>query len=288
MRWLCFSWVAMLEFAVKMIEIQNIGKVLHVDHDGFLVNESKPGNIRPPWLGAVEDIKLAYIDHLGDRLHSIYVRGSVSRGTAIEGLSDIDCIILVRGKITDLALGWKDSLIHELKIRYPFSTHFDLEEVPYEEVLNGERPTTAFNIKVNAVCVAGEDIATQLKPFKPGKDCVTVASWFNTEHLDKKIQFIDGGETLDWQEESMWLAKHILRLGFELVMQRDQSYTRDLYPCYQIFSQYYPEKEPAMRHVLEIAINHSDARAEILEMLNGTGRWVVNAAKEAGLNNRRV
>ena len=52
--------------------------------------------------------------------------------------------------------------------------------------------------------------------------------------------------------------KRILRTGFELVMGREQKYTRDLYPCYESFIKYYPQKKDDMYKTLELAINPID------------------------------
>lgn len=275
-------------FNQEVKTVRAIGTVLHVDQDGFLIGESSSENIQPPWLNVVEDINKAYIEHLGTNLHSLYVRGSVSRGTPIEGVSDVDCIVLVRGNVTDLDLSWKRAFVDDLKKKYPFSTHFDIDEEAFDRVLDGQSPVTAFNIKVNSTCLYGEDLAEELEPIKPGPDCITVANWFNQERLDNKITLLRSTEPIDVKSESMWLAKHILRLGFELVMEKDQSYTRDLYPSYEIFSKYYPEKEREMHNVLEMAINPTDDASETLKMLQGIGLWAVSEASKMGLVNKNT
>jgi hypothetical protein len=67
-------------------------------------------------------------------------------------------------------------------------------------------------------------------------------------------------------------------------MERDQTYTQDLYPSYEIFSEYYPEKQEEMRQVLELAVNFADDREKILEMIDGIGQWVVDEAKTQLIN----
>jgi len=43
-----------------------------------------------------------------------------------------------------------------------------------------------------------------------------------------------------------WMMKRMVRTGFELVMAKEQCFTRDLYPCYEMFSKHYPEKSSDM------------------------------------------
>lgn len=44
------------------------------------------------------------------------------------------------------------------------------------------------------------------------------------------------------KKSCVWFMKGLLRVGFEITMERSQKYTRDLYRCYETFSEYYPEK----------------------------------------------
>jgi len=267
-------------------EIRNIGTVLKVDSEGNLISQSSARNIKKPWADAVQSLVNGYQDHLADDLHSFYVRGSVSRGTPIEGVSDIDALVLVHGKVSELEMDWKSGLVKKLKDKYPFCNGFDVVEKSYEEVRDGKHPVTSFNIKTQSACVYGEDFSEYLSPMKPGRESILVAWWFNQKHLDKKRVLIKQAVPgkINIRNECKWLTKHILRLGFELVMERDQTYTRDLYPSYEIFSKYYPEKQKEMRQVLELAVNFSDDREKVLEILNGVGQWVVGEAEKQLLN----
>ena len=275
--------------AVEKTEIRNIGTVLQVDSEGNLISQSSAENLKKPWTNVVISLVDQYKERLGSDLHSFYVRGSVSRGTPIEGVSDIDTLALVHGKVSELEMGWKSDLIKKLKDKYPFCNGFDVIEKSYEEVRDGKHPVTSFNIKTQSVCVYGEDLSEQLHPMKPGRDSISVAWWFNREHLNKKRVLIKQAapDKINIRETCKWLAKHILRLGFELVMEKDQTYTRDLYPSYEIFSKYYPEKQKEMRQVLELAVNFSDDREEVLEILNGIGQWIVNEVEEQLLNPKK-
>lgn len=63
-----------------MSVIQPIGDFLHVDEDGYLVNPCRHELVVPPWLDVVAEIKAAYLQHLGQKVHSLYLRGSVAKG----------------------------------------------------------------------------------------------------------------------------------------------------------------------------------------------------------------
>lgn len=74
--------------------------------------------------------------------------------------------------------------------------------------------------------------------------------------------------------------KRIVRQGFILVMARERVFTRDLYPCYKIFSKYYPEKEKEMRQALELAIYPISNTKSIFSVLDNLGEWLIKESKD--------
>lgn len=69
--------------------IRRIGAYLVADEDGYLPSPAGTA-IAAPWSAAVESLVAAYLAEWGQDLHSIYVRGSVARGLALVGVSDLD------------------------------------------------------------------------------------------------------------------------------------------------------------------------------------------------------
>ncbi|UOR13626.1 hypothetical protein [Halobacillus amylolyticus] len=66
----------------------------------------------------------------------------------------------------------------------------------------------------------------------------------------------------------------IVRAGLALVIVQEQSYTRDLFPAFKLFSKHYPEKEQEMRTALWYAINPLSNSEEILKFLDRFGSWI--------------
>ena len=61
-----------------------------------------------------------YADYYGDRLVSVYVWGSVSRGEAVAGISDLDLMIITRDGFTSLDEQWELSRWHGDDVCAPF------------------------------------------------------------------------------------------------------------------------------------------------------------------------
>ena len=52
-----------------------------------------------------------------------------------------------------------------------------------------------------------------------------------------------------------WISKRIVRAGLEVTMNRSNRFSRDLYLCYEQFSQFYPERSGLMYEVLLNCLN---------------------------------
>ena len=74
--------------------------------------------------------------------------------------------------------------------------------------------------------------------------------------------------------------KRFVRTGFELMMEQEQTEPRDLYPRYIVFSRHFPAQERQMRHALEQAIESSENKEELAQVLDVCGEWIITAVTE--------
>ena len=262
-----------------MSVIQPIGSLLSIDSDGYLINPCNDALIQPPWRKAVEAVKSAYLHHLDPQsIHSLYLRGSVAKGTAIPHISDIDTFCVTFSENTTLEKAWKKDFQRDLCKTYPFQTGVEMWCIPQQVVLHSPKDSPIkVLIKTQTLCLWGQDLAPQLPPVKPGPALIT-----HTPNLIKELQEVL--ETLptmispsDIQQECQWIMKRIVRTGFELVMEKEQTYTRDLYPCYVAFAKYYPEQSTQMKQALEWAIAPPTQSFKITQFLQTLTSWLTPA-----------
>ncbi len=251
--------------------IQKIGTILRTDAQGYLMSGASIEKITDPWREVVDIYIQKFQQELGDNFHSLYIRGSIARGTAVEGVSDIDGIVLTKTEPSEIDWSWRPPLRQEVLEKHPFLKGVDFGQASVESVVNGQNKVRAFLLKVMSACVAGEDIIPQLPQVKPGRDALVVRWKF-----EEKIQpGYHAGPESTLRHRTKHIGKQILRAGMELVMEREQAYSRDLYPCYEMFSKYYPEKEPAMRIALEQALFSTEREQEFEQMRADIGPWLV-------------
>lgn len=266
-----------------MTVIKPIGNVLHVDDDGYLVSESSLDKIHEPWLSAVRALKDAYLKHI--QLHSLYVRGTVARGNGMPNISDIDSLALVdltEEEINGLDLSWMSEENNALRQQFPFVERFEFCLVSLKELFtNDNYLTDRFVIKTQSACIYGDSIISQIEPFKITDD---LAETFY-QHIGRRIEGVRNTFASDPSPDIIrrrcrWIMKRLLRAGMALVMVREQAYTRDLYPSYELFSKYYPEYEAEMRQALQLALDPTDDKAVIEETLKTLGEWMIQEVNQ--------
>ncbi len=259
-----------------MTEILNIGRVLKTDKEGFIVSESSADKIGSPWKEAVEEIKKVYLEHLGDIVHSIYVRGTVSRGEAIEGISDIDTFAVITKKPKEIDRSWVKEVRKTLEQKYSFSTGMEIDFISYNELFDSDELfDDKFTIKTQSACIYGKDLAQKIPPFHAD---IKTASHFHV-NLKKVFENTKKGITNNPDKENIkewcrWVMKRIIRAGFVLVMDKEKSFTRDLYPSYELFSKYFPEQELKMKTALELAVNPIDDSEKLASFIDDFGVWM--------------
>lgn len=257
-----------------MHEIRPIGSFFPLDTEGYIINPCKSPPFDPFWENMFEQIRTYLVQYFPEKLHSIWLRGSVAQGKAVAGQSDLDIFALFKTP----GLHWQELPgLHKLREQIGEKDSFPLE--CQLESYNGNpqelRSQIAMLTATQSVCLWGEDLRPQLKKYKPGKEVMLEYRWIAADVEDWLLK-IQQGERLE-KEAFCSFMKTIIRAGFELVMERDGRYTRDLYPAYQVFSAYYPKKEPDMKQALLWYLNPIPDRALLQAYLQDFGRWLGRA-----------
>ncbi|QDP41174.1 nucleotidyltransferase [Radiobacillus deserti] len=265
-----------------MPHIKNIGRFCSTDTNGFLINDSSKKNIKTEFYNLVEDVIEGYRKHLGSDLHSVYIRGSIPRGLGIKGVSDLDTIAITNKKISRMELTWVDKTERELNIKYPDVNGVEFSFYCLKDILETSHfSIIPFMIKTHSVCVYGENVSLQLPDYKADK---TVG---NDHLVNLKKQIQQAKDDLEGNEDKEdildccgWIMKIIVRAGLALVIEKENKYTRDLYPAYRLFSKHYPEQELNMKKAVHYAINPTMDTTVILEFLNEMGEWMINESEK--------
>ncbi len=254
-----------------------MGRMLGTDEEGHIISESDISKLKSPWKEAVEEIKDEYVRNLGDALHGVYVRGTVSRGEAVEGISDIDTFAVLNREAEAGDEAWFKEARMRLEKKHPFAVDIELDLVSIQKVMGEKGFGSRFLIKTQSACVHGHDLSPEISPFKADKE--------TARHFSRDISKLVSRAVLKTRENSdaddvkgwcRWIMKRMIRGGFILVMDKENAFTRDLYPSYEAFSRHYPEKKDEMRRALNFAINPTDNSSELISFIEDFGIWLAD------------
>jgi len=259
-----------------MIELKKHGSYLEVDKEGFVMpimgtNKYSTPLIQYKWKPIIEDVIDFYKHHLIGII-SIYVRGTVAKGIAVEGLSDLDTFCITKGP-TYIPQDILDGFQTEMKHKYLFCMGV---EIRCTELDTKARAHVQKLIKTQSIKVYGKDLAPEIQPFKLsemiGPSLTLKEDLKSTKHY---LPLATGPEHT--KEICVWISKRILRSAFELVMEKEQKYTRDLYLCYESFSNHYDNEDGDdwLKDILNLAINPISDIDEIREQLNRFTPWLL-------------
>lgn len=252
-----------------MIEIEPKGSYFQVDSEGYLINPTSLFKIQPEWLPAIKNLIEEYKLGYGNKIRNIMVRGSVAKGEAVKNISDFDTFAYVDLSQDEPNDGWIIAAKKKLKAKYPFVHDFEIGAEPLTLLSDPKERIWL----IQSLCIFGDEI--EMPKIKPGVEMYThfpmKEKRFNK--YKERIALLEDDDKL--MSSCTWMMKNILRVGFEMTMERSKRYTRDLYLCYKDFSEYYPDKEPQMKEVLYYAINPIADKNKLLDVISSIIPWMI-------------
>jgi len=262
-----------------MTEILPWGKLLATDAAGFIINDCHRDKILPPWTTLVAELRQTCLQVWSSRLQGLYLRGSVPRGLAIPQVSDVDSFAILSGEITANDINLSKNISQQLKKRYLVCKKVELILLNLPII---QQPDSIWPgiIQTKSLKIAGDNLQFNFPKFKPGIGLINYAETWEID-LAKTLDILEKlspnhlNFSAQVKKQCAWITRRMIRTGFELVMELDQSYTPDLYYCYERFSAYFPHQQAAMKKALELAIEPSQNRPGLVIFLRGFGRWLV-------------
>lgn len=264
-----------------MTEIKQIGSLCSLDNKGYIINQSDPNKINQKFQEVIRKINESCVSFLPKEIHSIYIRGSLPRGLEIEGVSDVDVIIVTYSDPQNIDLDWVEETEQLIDQKFPFINGVELEFCPLIEVKESQYCSMIpFILKIYGVCVYGENLIDKLPDYKPDSSLANEHLIHLSSLIDKAKYDLKGNDDIeDIKDCCSWIMRIVVRTGLALVIVQEKTYTRDLFPAFKLFSRHYPEKEQEMRTALWYAINPLLNSKEILKFLDNFGGWIKTEAE---------
>ncbi|WP_026824421.1 nucleotidyltransferase domain-containing protein [Exiguobacterium marinum] len=210
---------------------------LGTDDAGYVINQTSIRHIQPEFetvlYKAIELVKEAF----GEQLHSIYLYGSIGRGTAVAGQSDLDLTVLVHEDIDATELVEQTE---QLLTEHPEVIKIDYDIGRLDVALDSANHFEwGFWLRHLCACVYGEDVSTQFPLMKPdarvsealNQDLVSTIETAKSKLLHGKISHL----------EKRSIVKRVIRGWYLTINVKDESFASTVEMCLAILKLYFPE-----------------------------------------------
>ena len=269
------------------MDICKINYMFHSDEKGILQKNNL--TMKPPWNQPVLkslDILLQE-SSFSQSIHSVYVRGSIARGTSVPYRSDVDLVCMVNGQIKqDDKLRTEQSL-KKLRSLFPYVTYFDcvfynIHSVKaYLDNPSSKRKdplsTNVYpyylQVYLNYLCIYGEPLV--LAPFYKidrflQENCIMrksiILSFLYANHDENNIRHI--------HLLIIKIIKLIFRQCVLLTIIKEKKFAIDIYPCYLMCVRHFPDKKKELETLLLYLVHPPDKISTIKPTVEAFLHWM--------------
>ncbi|MBV2357867.1 nucleotidyltransferase domain-containing protein [Streptomyces sp. J2-1] len=213
--------------------------------DGYFVREGALTRVAPAFHPVLDAVRRRLPAAFGDRLHSAYLYGSIPRGTARPGRSDLDVLIVLRDEPDDTDRAATRALGTALDTEFAAIDGTGALLYGVDRLLSpAEREDMGWFLACLCTPLLGDDLAARLPRYRATSRLARETNGDLAALLPRWRERISGaGDT----EEALrplvrFMSRHLVRTGFTLVMPRWQGWTSDLGEMAAVFGAYYPER----------------------------------------------
>ncbi|GKW45948.1 nucleotidyltransferase domain-containing protein [Planococcus sp. NCCP-2050] len=212
-----------------------------IDPAGYILNQTSTQKIHPVYRELLNQILARLKRCAGAKLHSVYIYGSVGRGEAVQGTSDIDLTVLLTSPLLPKEKALLDRETAALVRLNPLVPKVDYDMGVVGEVLKQENQFYwGFWLKHVCSCIYGEDLSVKWPQMKPDIRICQAMNQDLMETLAGYRKAILEKETDAYTLQS--ILKRIVRGAYCYVAVRDESWSTDIRENLQILQHYFPDE----------------------------------------------
>lgn len=270
-------WLPRYSFAGEAMVAQ--GRSMRLDPDGYIIPEADLDKVQPEYRGVPQAAAEVLMERFGSRLHSGYVYGSVVRGNATPGRSDLDLLVVLLTAATGADQAAATDVAAVLQERYPVLAAVGVGCTHVNEVLSAdERYGLQVFLRELSVCVCGEDLRSRLPRTRPG---AAIAAGFHQDTpavLARARAALSSATDPDVLQRTCRAAsRRMVQAAFAIVMARDGVWATVLAEQAAIVGDAFPEWAQAARCAAQQGRQPVADAGVVGELLATFGRWVEEA-----------
>lgn len=249
-----------------------------LDADGYVEREGSLGRVQSEFRDVVAAARERIGEAYGSRLHSAYLYGSVPRGTARRGRSDLNLLLALHHVPSDEDRDTAEVLARGLDEDFPEIDGVGILLRDKDTVLSeAERFDLGWFLACLCTPLLGADLAEHLPRYRPDS---VLARETNGDLADVlpawRTMLHEASTPQEYRKLSRLFARRLVRTGLTLVMPRWGGWTSDLTESAEIFGAYYPERAAQMRAAAAVALDPVADPAVARAYVEYLGPWLAN------------
>ncbi|MEU1800547.1 nucleotidyltransferase domain-containing protein [Streptomyces sp. NPDC019937] len=248
-----------------------------LNRDGTIAREGALDRVPAAFAPVIDAARAHIADTFGPtRLHSAYLYGSIPRGTATPGVSDLDLQLALHNEPTKADRTDARTIEATLDHAFPQIDGVGILLTSTRVLLSDlERHDAGFFISCLCTPLLGADLAEHLPRYRPtallaretNGDLARVLPRWHAEAAEATTD-------ADRRSLSRLVGRRIVRTGFTLIMPRWGGWTSDLDRSAELFGRYYPERVEQMRIAASTGRAPSPEAAVLGMLINDLGPWL--------------
>lgn len=215
---------------------------IDVDNDGYILNKTSLNKIDGVYQGLLSQVVEILKRCAGTKLHSVYIYGSVGRGEALLGTSDIDLSVILTSPFSPQEMARLDEETKMFICDNPIVPKVDYDIGVTADVFK-ENSQYYWGFWLRHVCTSiyGEDLSVHFPKMKPN---VHISKALNENLIDSLTSYRD--VILEKEVDHYTLLsilKRIVRGAYCYVAERDKSWSTSIQENLIILQYYFPREE---------------------------------------------
>ncbi|MFF4318255.1 nucleotidyltransferase domain-containing protein [Streptomyces sp. NPDC001568] len=249
-----------------------------LDADGYFEREGSLGRVQPAFADLVAAARGRIAEAYGRRLHSAYLYGSVPRGTARPGRSDLDLLIALHREPTDEDRDTTEALGRGLDEEFGEIDGVGILLFGKDRLLSEqERDDLGWFLACLCTPLLGDDLAEHLPRYRPDALLARELNGDLATLLPRWRKRAEAARTAaEHRKMNRFFSRHLVRTAFTLVMPRWGGWSSDLRASAEVFGRYYPERAAQLREAAEVALEPVADPEVTRRYLEDLGPWLAD------------
>ncbi|WP_238138514.1 nucleotidyltransferase domain-containing protein [Pseudomonas aeruginosa] len=202
-------------------------------------------------------------------VHSVYLYGSVARGEAITGRSDLDLTLVLRDPPSPELAAQLETARLALQARHPEVSKIDFDIGHLDQARDpANRDSWGYWLKHRCRCLWGEDLASDLPPLRPAKAIALALNGDYAQVLEDYARRLESASSEEERRLQREAAKKLIRSSDILRGETESVWPETLEHYLALFRARHPGQAPALEYFKAVLDGQVTDPAVFIERLD--------------------